>query len=373
MNVLLLATRYFGLGGAEGYTRLMARAAAEEGAQIDVLSLLDGSAAPRTCPGRYLGDQGGRSTRWTRTRFLAQALRYGGRYDLVICSHVAVAPVGLLLSRTFRVPFIVIGYGIDVWDPLSPLRRKALQRAARVIVLSHFTGRMVATVQAVAADRICVIHPAVDPALLALAAPASDGDIVRYGEPLTLLTVARLSAQERYKGVDTVIAALPAIADVTGPVRYVIVGDGDDEPRLRALARDRGVTAAVTFAGPAQGAALAARYRASDIFVMPSLCEQRPDGWAGEGFGIVYIEAAAFARPVVAGQGGGAPEAVQNGVTGFVVDGRSVDAVTAALTRLSRDRALRVRMGDAGRLWVRQCFTHDRFRREVGDMLRLPP
>jgi len=365
MKVLVLSTRYFGLGGAEAYTRLLVRAAAESGAQVDILSLLGGSAEDGRGCGRYLGDLGDRSTRWTHGRFLARALRLGGGYQLVICAHVAVAPVGLLLSRAFRVPYLVVGYGIDVWGPLGALRRTALRRAAQVIVISRFTGGMVTAVHGVPPARIRIIHPAVDPALLALASSAGGAAPPRNGGPLTLLTVARLSAQERYKGLDTVIGALPEVARAAGPVRYVIVGGGDDEPRLRALARERGVADAVTFVGHTDAAGLAARYRESDIFVMPSLCEQRPDGWAGEGFGIVYIEAAAFARPVVAGQGGGAPEAVQDGVTGLVVDGRSAEAVAGALVRLSQDRTLRARMGEAGRRWVQAQFTYDRFRRDV--------
>jgi len=344
---------------------MLARAMGEDGARVDVLSLLDGTVADRSCPGRYLGHQGTRSNRWTQARFLVQALRHAHGHDLVICSHVAVAPVGLMLYRSFRIPYLVIGYGIDVWGDLGPRRRMALQRAARVIAISQFTARMVATAQEVALDRISVIHPAVDPGLLAHAAAGGEPGVPRGTGELTLLTVARLAAQERYKGLDAVVAALPAVAQAAGPVRYVIVGDGDDASRLRAAAHGHGVTAAVRLVGPVSEADLAVWYRAADIFVMPSLCERRPDGWAGEGFGIVYIEAAAFGCPVVAGEGGGAPEAVEDGVTGLVVDGRSVDAVAAALIRLSRDTALRIRMGEAGRRRVRQYFTFDRFRRDV--------
>jgi len=226
------------------------------------------------------------------------------------------------------------------------------------------------TVQGVAAERIHVIHPVVDPALLALASVPEPHTRERE-EGLTLLTVARLSAQERYKGFEAVMTALPAVAAVAGRVRYVIVGDGDDAPRLRAFAQERGVAAMVTFPGSAQSIAdLAAWYRTSDIFVMPSVCEQRPDGWAGEGFGIVYIEASAFGRPVIAGQGGGAPEAVQDGVTGLVIDGRDSAAVTGALVRLAQAAPLRTRMGEAGRRWVLGYFTFDRFRREVGAVVR---
>ena len=363
MNVLVLAAKYFGLGGAEGYTRMFAEAVAANGGSVDVLSLLDGEATDRSIPGRYLGDQGIRSTLVAQTQFAAQAVRYASRYDLIVCGHVALAPVAHMLLRVRRRPYVVIGYGIDVWGPLGPRREAALRRAARVVALSRFTARQVASVHDVAEARIDVIYPAVDPVLLrgarAADAPSESHDAV------TLLTVARLSARERYKGCDTVIAALPAVLAEAPEVRYVIAGDGDDRPRLRALAEEREVAAAVTFAGQAQRADLPPLYRECDIYVMPSIAEQRPDGWAGEGFGIVYIEAAAFGRPVIAGNGGGAPEAVRDRITGYVVDGRDVAAVAAAIAALARDSALRARMGAAGRRWVEERFTFERFRRDV--------
>lgn len=368
-KVLVLATRYFGFGGAEGYTRLLARAAVEDGAQVDVLSLLDGQIADRDGPERYLGHLGDRSTRWTQSRFAGRAVARARGYDLVVCSHVAVAPIGLILRRLFGIPYLVLGYGIDLWGALSPVRREALRKAVRIVVVSHFTARTAATVQGLPLDRIQVIHPAVDPALLAHAAGPESGD-ARRGGRLTLLTVARLSAQERYKGFEVVMGALPAVASAAPGVRYVIVGDGDDALRLKAFARGRGLEPVVTFAGAARNhAELAAWYRAGDIFVMPSVCERRPDGWAGEGFGIVYIEAGAFGRPVVAGMGGGAPEAVQDGVTGLIVDGGDPASVAAALVRLSGDASLRTALGESGRRRVRAYFTVDRVRREIGAVL----
>ena len=363
MKVLVLATKYFGLGGAEAYTRMFAEAVAANGGSVDVLSLLDGEASDRSSPGRYLGDQGSRSTPWSQAQFVAQAVRHAPGHDLIVCSHVALGPVGHILHRLYRVPYLVIGYGIDVWGYLGPRRQAALRRAARVVALSHFTARQVASVHGVPETTLRVIHPAVDPALLHEA--LVDNRQPRARDAVTLLTVARLAAQERYKGCDTVISALPTLLSEAGRVRYVVAGDGDDLPRLRALATQRGVAQAVTFAGRVQRGGLPALYRDCDIFVMPSTAERRPNGWTGEGFGIVYIEASAFGLPVIVGDGGGAPEAVQDGVTGYVVDGRDVGRVAAALARLINDRALRESMGAAGRQWVEEHFTFERFQREV--------
>jgi phosphatidylinositol alpha-1,6-mannosyltransferase len=367
LNVLVLATKYFGLGGAEAYTRMFAEAVAANGNRVDVLSLLNGEAADRTHPGRYLGDQGVRSTPVSQVQFVAQAVRHARGRDLVVCSHVALGPVAHTLRRLYRVPYIVIGYGIDVWSRLGPRRQTALRQASMVVALSRFTERQIEAMHGVVPARLAVIYPAVDPTLLrAASAPVSRRT---SAGAVTLLSVARLSALERYKGIDTVIATLPSLFADSGGVRYVVVGDGDDLPRLRAMAEDRGVADAVEFAGAVQRAGLPAVYRAADIFVMPSFAEQRDGAWTGEGFGIVYIEASAFGLPVVAGNGGGAPEAVQDGVTGIVVDARDGGVIAAALARLVKDAELRRRMGTAGRQWVEERFTFERFVDDVGNVL----
>ncbi len=367
MRLLVLATKYFGLGGAEAYTRTFAEAIAASGADVEILSFLEGDVSGHDSPVRYLGHVAARSTVPSQMRFVADALRRGRGYDLVLCGHVATAPVAQVLRRLVGTPYMVLVHGIDVWGALGPRRRVALQRAARVVAVSRFTARAVVREHHVSEARVSVIHPAVDPVLLQRAR-VQDG-AVRSPDAVTLLTVARLSAQERYKGCDAVIDALPDAAAAAGPMRYVIVGDGDDRPRLESMARDRHVSDLVLFAGRVPAEELASWYRDSDIFVMPSVAELRPDGWTGEGFGIVYLEAAAFGRPVIAGAGGGAPEAVLDGTTGVVVDGRDRRALVGAIARLAQDRQLRQRMGEAGRRWVAERFTVDRLRAEVAAVI----
>jgi phosphatidylinositol alpha-1,6-mannosyltransferase len=367
MKILVLATKYFGVGGAEALTRAYAEALSAEGADVDVLSFLDGELADRTSPATYLGHSGAQSSAPTQARFVAAALRRGRAYDLVICSHVSVSPVARILHRLFRIRYMVLAHGIEVWGELGPRRLEALRGADRVPSVSKFTARRLVAEQRVAEDRVKVVYPAVDPGLLRRV-PAEDV-AHRVDAPLRLLTVARLSAQERYKGCDAVIAALPHVAARIGRVGYAIVGDGDDRPRLEALARDRGVSEIVEFVGRVAPDGLAAQYLACDVFVMPSTAVLRPDDPKGEGFGIVYLEAAAFRRPVVAGAGGGAPEAVRDGITGIVVDGHDERAVSAALVRLGEDPTLRSRMGAAGRAWVLDGFTFDRFKRDVAALV----
>ncbi len=167
----------------------------------------------------------------------------------------------------------------------------------------------------------------------------------RYGlgdVPL-LLSVGRLVAR---KGQDNLIRALPAILRRVPEAVVLIVGDGPDGPRLRGLVSALGVDRQVHFAGSVPWVDLPAHYAAADVFAMP--CRTRGSGLDVEGLGIVFLEASASGLPVIAGRSGGAPETVQPGRTGVVVDGRDVAQVARATTDLLTDRD---RASDLGGEW----------------------
>ncbi len=164
--------------------------------------------------------------------------------------------------------------------------------------------------------------------------------------------VCCLSRLVKRKGQDTLIAAWPQIRSRVAGARLLIVGRGPYEADLRAQATKAGVADDVVFTGGVVDDELAAHICVGDVFAMP--CRTRRRGLDVEGLGIVYLEASACARPVVAGDSGGAPDAVLDGETGFVVDGRDVNAVADRVTRLLRDPLLRSRMGQAGRTWVQR-------------------
>jgi glycosyltransferase involved in cell wall biosynthesis len=174
----------------------------------------------------------------------------------------------------------------------------------------------------------------------------------------TILTVARLSRADRYKGIQHVIKVLPSIRSVVPGVRYTIVGAGGTEKFLYRLASNLGVRELVRIIGRVTDSGLAEIYQRSDIFVMPSL---------KEGFGIVYLEAMSHGMPVVAGNHGGAREAVVDGKTGYLVDFGDLQGLSRAITRLLQDRDLRLRMGDSGRTWVQKSFSFDHFSERVSE------
>lgn len=176
----------------------------------------------------------------------------------------------------------------------------------------------------------------------------------RLGERPTVVCLSRLVPR---KGQDMLIRALPAIRRRVEGAALVIVGGGPYLETLRKLTRDCEVEDHVTFTGGVPGDELPAHHAMADVFAMP--CRTRGAGMDVEGLGIVFLEASATGIPVVAGDSGGAPEAVQHNKTGLVIDGNSVEEIGEAVTELLIDRDRAAAMGAAGREWVRTQWRWD--------------
>jgi phosphatidylinositol alpha-1,6-mannosyltransferase len=174
----------------------------------------------------------------------------------------------------------------------------------------------------------------------------------RVGDAPLVVCVSRLVAR---KGQDTLIRALPLVRERVPGARVLLVGGGLGGDRLRRLAREVGVDEHVVFAGAVPEAEVAAHHTVGDVFALP--CRTRGGGLDVEGLGFVLLEAAAAGLPVVAGDSGGAPETVQEGRTGHVVDGRNIAAIASAVAGLLADPERARAMGAAGRAWMRQEWT----------------
>jgi phosphatidylinositol alpha-1,6-mannosyltransferase len=157
------------------------------------------------------------------------------------------------------------------------------------------------------------------------------------------------------KGQDVLVAAWPRVLERHPGARLLLVGGGPLEGSLRTAIGAAGLSRSVVLTGPVGLRELPGHYAAGDVFAMP--CRTRRRGLDVEGLGMVYLEAAACGRPVVAGTSGGAPEAVQDGITGSVVEPRSPEAVATAITGLLDDPAKARAMGAAGRAWVEQRWS----------------
>jgi len=213
-----------------------------------------------------------------------------------------------------------------------------LRRAALVVTISEFTRRDVIA-YGVPAQRIVIIHPGAQSRPAARTSP--DGDKGVEAERI-ILTVARLG--ELYKGHDMLVRAMPLIRAREPRARYVIVGDGPLRPYLERLAASLGVADAVTFTGSLPNDGVDEWYRRADLFAL--LSRESPIDGGAEGFGLAFVEAGAWEKPVVGGRSGGVPDAVVDGVTGFLVDPIDIGAIADAILRVLGDADLARRLGE---------------------------
>lgn len=279
------------------------------------------------------------------------------RIDLMLIGHVNYAPLGWLMKRTQpNLRYGVFVYGIDAWQPLGKVRRRAVKEADFVISISEYTKEKAIETNAIDPARTFVVQNALEslnPGTELKAAPFSEGP--------RLLSVCRLEESEQYKGVDKVIEALPYVARHIPDIKYTVVGGGSDLPRHKRLAQELGVSDRVTFLGFVDDDMLQSCYRDSTVFVMPSGCE---------GFGFVFLEAMKYQKPVLAAKSGGTPEVVRDGVTGILVEYGNREELVNALISLCLDKATCIRLGEAGYQRLLENFTLPLFKEKLSDILR---
>ncbi|RST19444.1 glycosyltransferase family 1 protein [Streptomyces sp. WAC05374] len=275
----------------------------------------------------------------------------------------AAAPLGLMapaLRRAGARRIVATTHGHEAGWAQLPASRHLLRRIGEgtdtITYLGEYTrSRIAAALTPAAAGRMVQLPPGVDEKTFH---PGSGGDAVRErlglaGRPV-VVCVSRLVPR---KGQDTLIRAMPAILARVPDAVLLIVGGGPYEGDLRRLAAQTGVARSVRFTGAVPWEELPAHYGAGDVFAMP--CRTRRGGLDVEGLGIVYLEASATGLPVVAGDSGGAPDAVLDGETGWVVRGSAPAESADRIVTLLQDPELRRRMGERGRSWVEERWRWD--------------
>jgi phosphatidylinositol alpha-1,6-mannosyltransferase len=267
-------------------------------------------------------------------------------------------PEGLLawmLKRRRRLPYACYVHGEELTmsrlsRELSWLTRRVLAGSSKVIANSHNTRKILLDDWSIPPGKVVVLHPGVDTSKFT---PAMRDSAVRsrlgWGDRPVVLTVGALT---RRKGQDMMIRALPAIRDKVPAVLYSIAGDGSEREYLNGLVREFGVGDHVQFRGAPSDEELVACYQQCDLFAMPN----RRVGANFEGFGIVYLEAQACGKPVIAGNSGGTAETVDPGVSGYVLDCETPDALAETVVRLLNDASQRESMGAQGRQRATSLF-----------------
>jgi glycosyltransferase involved in cell wall biosynthesis len=297
-------------------------------------------------------------------RFTATAMRSARRHaKLVVAAHPYLAPVVQAMRIAApRMKSIVVAHGIEVWEPLSTLRRRALRGANLILTPTKDTADHIATQQQIPRNRVRVLPWALDPDFETLAAVTSQSALpANFPSGRVILTVGRWQANERYKGMDTLVSALPRLLHEWTDLQLVAVGEGDDQAWLEQLAEGCGVRRHVHFFSGLTYSELAACYSACEIFALPS---------RGEGFGLVYLEAMARAKPVIGGAHGGAPEVIDDGRTGYLVQHGDAPQLATSIETLLANPEMAREMGARGRERVHRDFKFSVFAKSLKKIFR---
>lgn len=356
-------------GGIESVTLDIAHALHNAGYDVELWALMD--AGVREVEGfrvvGFLPSLGwarsihARASRWVLAAALAV---HRPHYDLCISAHAFLAPPLAWVRRMgwMKSKVVVWSHGIEVWGHMAG--RIARHRAGidRFVAVSEYTASHLRP--HLPAGSVTVIPNAV---AVERFSPLPTGDVTG-GE---LLIVGRLSREERYKGHEQLLHALAILRSRDIAVRLTVIGDGNDRTRLQQVTRHMGLDTVVTFRGRVSRQELVEAYRRCFAFVMPSFVARSANElWKGEGFGLVYIEAAACGRPVIASSEGGAAETIVDGETGLFVNPHDPADIADKIQALLANETKADEMGERGRALVEDRFSFEVFGKNVRNLLR---
>jgi glycosyltransferase involved in cell wall biosynthesis len=278
-----------------------------------------------------------------------------GAHDIKECNCVIFTHLHCLLrlrSFAFSENCILWLHGLEVWGDRAVVLTQFIQSKLKIVCVSNFTAQHVS--RYFPSERITVIPNVVDTTIFK---PTDTPNLIRHRE---ILIVSRLQAG-RPKGHDILLKILPKLSrDLKQPIRLIVAGEGNDKSRLESLAADLGVSESVSFLGRVSDDELINLFQHAGVFCMPAPTGQDSEGrWFGEGFGIVYIQAAACGRPVIASSQGGAPETIICGETGFAVDPNNENDLLEKLFDILSSPSLADSMGCSGRKLAEARFSFE--------------
>jgi len=264
-----------------------------------------------------------------KSRYIAtvvRTVRKNPRFDLIVCGHINLLPIAWFLRRWLLVPLLLEIYGIDAWRPTGRwLTNILVNKIDAFVAISQVTKTRFLEWTNLPECRGVVLPNAVHTEYFGPGLKIQNLlDRYRMKNKTVLMTVGRLSSDERYKGIDETMEVLPDLIESVPNIAYLIVGDGSDRQRLEEKAMSLGIADRVAFSGFVPEAEKANHYRLADVYVMPS---------SGEGFGFVFLEAMACGIPVIASKRDGSREAVRDGQMGILVDPANRDEIKGAILK----------------------------------------
>lgn len=285
---------------------------------------------------KYLPASKFKGFRADRVKFITEAIKLSRQCDTVILSHINMAVVGLaikLLKPKCRV--MLIAHGIEVWRPVSLVKRAFLKQCDKIICVSEFTRAEVIKWHNPNPDKCIVLNNAIDPFMKLPVDLGKPLDLLeRYGltpDNDILFTLTRLANTEQYKGYDQVIRSLGKLKTEFPKLRYVLAGPYDEEEkqRINNLIKQYNVEGLVILSGFINEEELTDHFLMADLFILPS---------KKEGFGIVFIEALACGLPVICGNTDGSLDAVKHGKLGTAINPDNIDELKLAVLKHLENR-----------------------------------
>jgi len=274
---------------------------------------------------------------------------------IILCNHIWCGFPAFFINRLLRIPYAVITYGLEIMDDNNRFFvKKILKNASYVICCSEFTKQRVLNL-GVNEDKIKKVFPAVN--LNNPVFPEEGRNNLReklnIDSKKVILSVCRL---DNYKGIDMVIEALFFVCQSLPNIKYIVIGVGREIGTLIKKTRRLNVEDKVLFLGQQNNEEIVRYFDLCDVFILASRNIVLKRRVLAEGFGIVFLEANSFGKPVIAGNSGGIPDAVIDGVTGLLVNPEDPKEIAQAIIRLLKDEALAKRLGENGRRRVKQEF-----------------
>ena len=249
------------------------------------------------------------------------------RPTIVISTHVNYATACYILKLLTGVPYWVVAHGLEVWDIENKITKLALQKADKIISVSNYTRQRLLEDTNIDSEKIVLLPNTFDAGQFKIN-PKPPYLLKRHNltdEQPVILTVTRMGRMAKYKGYDQILHALIKVRLHVPNVHFILAGKGDDVPRIKALVTSLNLQDCVTIAGFVPDEELCAYYNLCDVFALPS---------KGEGFGIVYLEALACGKPVLAGNQDGSIDPLAEGKLGCLVDPDNVEEIADNLIQI---------------------------------------
>lgn len=338
-SVLFINLAAFSLtGGIEKFNKCFLKALIDisKGGDLDVASF---SLYDQGTDENYFPENLYKGFSRKKISFVKYCVSKAGKYDTLILGHINLAIIGYLVRLFYpNKKIILITHGIEVWQPLKGIQKAFLHKADKIFAVSNFTKEKLRMEQKLDADIINIFPNTIDPFFdVPINFDTPEYLRKRYGfteENFVLFTLTRLSNTEQYKGYDIVIKCLPALSKKIPNIKYIIAGKYDDEEKLRieTMINDLGLKNVVHLSGFLKDEEICDHFKLGNIFIMPS---------QGEGFGIVFIEAAVCGSNIIAGNRDGSVDALKNGELGILIDPNNIDEISNAVLKLYCEKSSR--------------------------------